>query len=77
MQFGELGLGVEGVDVRRSAFHEQEDTVLGLGGVVGLLGGEDTGAGGVLGEQSAEGDGAGPGRLRNERGGGRGGREGA
>lgn len=32
MQLLELGLGVEGVDVRRAAFHHQEDAPLGLGG---------------------------------------------
>ena len=32
MQLLELGLGVEGVDVRRAAFHHQKDAPLGLGG---------------------------------------------
>jgi len=50
----EHGLGVEGIDVARTALHQQEDAGLGFGRVVWRLGRKGSGAGGVLGEKGTE-----------------------
>ena len=54
VQFGQGGLGVEGVDVRDAAGHVAEDDVLGLGLERALAGG--FGAEGGSGEQAGQGD---------------------
>ena len=56
VQFGKLGLGVEGVDVARAAFHEQEDAILGLGLVMPASRSEDAGPRGLPVQESRERD---------------------
>ena len=46
MVFGEEGFGVEGIDLRRSAVHEEVNDPFGFGGKVGGFGGEGIEAGG-------------------------------
>ena len=56
VQVGELGLGIEGVDVARAAFHQQEDAVLGFGLVMPASRSEDAGPRGFPVQQSRERD---------------------